>query len=291
MKALIFGANGQDGCYLSQICRKRQIEVIGISRNGPWLHGDVACPELVEELIRRHQPEMIFHLAAISTTRHQAIYENNASIGTGTINILESVRRWSPRSKVFITGSGAQFVNNGEPISENDPFDHGSCYAAVRNYSVYLARYFRGLGLRTYVGYLFNHESPLRRSDYVCQQIALAAQRIAAGSEEIIELGDISVRKECTFAEDIMKGVMTLLQQDAIHEAAIGSGCAYSIEDWLNECFRIIQKDWHDYVRPKPDFKAEFKILVSNPATINSLGWYATTEINELAKIMINHRS
>jgi len=90
-----------------------KLRLFGISRNGPWLHGDVACPELVEELIRRHQPEMIFHLAAISTTRHQAIYENNASIGTGTINILESVRRWSSHSKVFITGSGSQFVNNG----------------------------------------------------------------------------------------------------------------------------------------------------------------------------------
>ena len=56
---------------------------------------------------------MIFHLAAISTTRHDAIYENHAAIGTGTINILESVKRWSPGSKVFITGSGLQFINMG----------------------------------------------------------------------------------------------------------------------------------------------------------------------------------
>jgi len=289
MKALIFGANGQDGHYLSRIFRNRQMEVIGVSRSGPWLHGDVACSELVGELIRRHQPEMIFHLAATSTTQQYAIYENNASIGNGTMNILESVRRWSPRSKVFITGSGLQFVNNGEPISENDPFDNGSCYAAVRNYSVYLARYFRRLGLRTYVGYLFNHESPLRRSGHVSQRIVQAAQRIAAGSQEVIDLGDISVRKECVFAEDIMKGIVALIEQDKVFEAVIGSGRAYSIEDWLNECFRVIHKDWRDHVRQKPDFQAEYKILVSDPATINSLGWYATTSITELAKIMIHH--
>jgi GDPmannose 4,6-dehydratase len=291
MKALIFGANGQDGYYLSEACLRRQIECIGMSRSGPWLRGDVACPEVVEELIRSHHPEMIFHLAATSTTRHDAIYENHAAIGTGTINILESVRRWSPHSKVFITGSGFQFINNGQPISEQDPFDHGSSYAAVRNYSVYLARYFRSIGIHTYVGYLFNHESPLRRPEYVSQKIAQAARRIAHGSEETIELDDISVRKEWTFAENVAEGIITLLEQDQVFEATIGSGCAYSIEDWLDECFRLINKDWRHYVRPKKDFETEFKVLVSNTATINSLGWYATTTMSELAEIMMNHQN
>ena len=85
MKSIIFGANGQDGYYLSEACRKRQIEVIGLSRNGPWIHGDVSSPEIVEKLIRDHQPAIIFHIAAASTTNHDALYENNATIGTGTI--------------------------------------------------------------------------------------------------------------------------------------------------------------------------------------------------------------
>ena len=159
MKALIFGANGQDGNYISTACQKRGVETIGVSRSGPWVCGDVSSPEFVQELIRQHCPDLIFHFAAISTTRHDAIYDNHAAIGTGTINILES-----PNSKVFITGSGLQFVNRGHPISETDPFDHQSSYAAVRNYSVYLARYFRSLGIRTYVGYLFHQFRPCRKS-------------------------------------------------------------------------------------------------------------------------------
>jgi GDPmannose 4,6-dehydratase len=290
MKALIFGANGQDGYYLSQCCHRRQIEVVGISRSGPWLHGDVACSETVEELIRLHHPELILHLAATSTTKHHALYENHAAVGTGTINVLESVKRWSPHSKVFITGSGLQFVNNGQPISAADLFDHGSSYVAVRNYSVHLARYYRSLGIRAYVGYLFNHESSLRRPEHVSQKIIQTAQRIAQGSEEIIELGDISVKKEWTFAENIAEGIMTLLKQEQVWEATIGSGCAYSIEDWLNECFKLINKEWRSYVQPKKDFSADFKILVSNPATINSLGWHATTTMAELAKIMMNNK-
>lgn len=290
MKALIFGANGQDGYYLSAACRRRQLEVIGISSRGSWLRGDVASPEMVEELIRTHHPKMIFHLAATSTTEHDVIYENHATIGTGTINILESVRRWSPYSKVFITGSGLQFINNGKPISETDPYDHGSAYVAVRNYSVYLARYFRSMGIRTYVGYLFHHESPLRGANHVCQKIALAARRIAQGDEKILELGDISVRKESTFAGDVVEGIMTLIEQDKVFEATIGSGHAYSIENWLDECFRLINKDWKCYVIEKRNFTADYPVLISNPATINSLGWSATTKLDELAKMMVQYQ-
>lgn len=289
MKVLIFGANGQDGYYLSRSCRKKQMEVIGISRSGPWLRGDVASFEIVEELIRKHHPEFIFDLAATSTTMHEAIFEHHATIGTGTINILESVRKWSPKSKVFITGSGLQFVNHGEPISETDPFCHGSSYVAARNYSVYLARYFRDIGIQTYVGYLFHHESPFRGSRHISQEIIRAVQRIAKGSEEIIELGDFAVRKEWTFAEDVSEGIMTLVEQDQVFEATIGSGQAYSINRWLDECFKLINKDWKFYVREKENFKAEYQVLISNPKTINALGWYATTTITELAKIMINH--
>jgi GDPmannose 4,6-dehydratase len=288
MKALIFGANGQDGYYLSEWCRQRQLEVIGISRSGPWLRRDFASFENVEEIIRNHQPAMIFHLAATSTTRHDAIFENHATIGTGTINMLESVKRWSPGSKVFITGSGLQFINKGQPISETDPFDHSSPYVAARNYSVYLARYFRNLGIQTYVGYLFHHESPMRGPHHVSQKIIRAVRQIAAGIEDILEIGDISVRKEWTFAGDIVEGIMTLIQQDLVYEATIGSGRAYSIERWLDECFKLIDKDWRHYVREKRNFEADFEVLVSNPATINSLGWEATTGISELAKMMLN---
>jgi GDPmannose 4,6-dehydratase len=290
VKALVFGANGQDGYYLSEACRKRKIEFIGVSRSGPFIHGDVASPEFVENLICSHKPELIFHLAASSTTRHDAIYENHSAIGTGTINILESVRRWSPGSKIFITGSGLQFINNGQPISETDPFDHGSPYVATRNYSVYLSRYFRSIGIQTYVGYLFHHESPLRGEQHACQKIAQAARRIAQGSDEILELGDISVRKEYTFAENVAEGIMTLIEQNRVFEATIGSGLAYSIEDWLDECFKLINKDWRHYIRMKQDFTPEYEILVSNPATINSLGWSAATTISELAKIMLDYK-
>jgi len=178
-------------------------------------------------------------------------------------------------------------VNNGKPISENDPFDASSPYSVARIQSVYAGRYFRSLGIKVYVGYLFHHESPLRKPNHVSKMIALAAQRIAAGSDEKIDLGDISVEKEWTFAGDVARAMFTLISQDAIFEATIGSGTTYSIRDWLDQCFGLIAKNWHDYVRIREGFVPEYKRLVSNPALIKSLGWSPTVSLAELARMMM----
>src|ERR1700761_4457624 len=109
MKALIFGANGQDGYYLNEICLKNNIETITVSRSdGNWIKGDIADYAFVEELVKKHRPELIFHVAANSTTRHNALFENHATISTGSLNLLEAVKLHSPQSRVFITGSGVQ---------------------------------------------------------------------------------------------------------------------------------------------------------------------------------------
>ncbi len=287
MKAIIFGVNGQDGFYLSELCRLKGIEPIGISRSGNFVHADVSRRNEVELLIKQHEPSYIFHVAANSTTRHDALFENHETISTGSLNILEAVKNHCPRAKVFITGSGVQFENKGKPISESDTFEGSSPYSIARIQSVYAARYYRGLGLQVYTGYLFHHESPLRKPNHISKMVALAVKRIAAGSKETIELGDISVVKEWTFAGDVAKGIFTLIEQDEVFEAVIGSGLGYSIENWLEQCFSVIGRNWRDHVRIREGFKPEYKYLVSNPKTINALGWFPTVKFEELARIMV----
>jgi len=285
--AIIFGASGQDGVYLGQLCRARGIEAIGVSRSLSDWPGDVADYAQVEALIREHQPKYVFHLAANSTTRHSALFENHATIVTGTLNVLEAVRLHCPGAKVFITGSGVQFVNRGEPISERDSFHPGSAYALARIQSVCAARYFRSLGIQIYVGYLFHHESPLRKDNHVSQMIVRAVQRIANGSAEILKIGDISVEKEWTFAGDIAAAIFALVQQDSIYEATIGSGITHSIQDWLQLCFASIGQNWQDHVEVGSDFIPEYHRLVSDPTTIQSLGWRPEMDFEQLSHTML----
>lgn len=287
MKAIIFGANGQDGYYLSKILEQKNIDVIGISRGGDFLRVDITNYNEVAELIKNTQADFIFHLAANSTTNHTALFENHQTISTGTFNILEAVKEYSILTKVFICGSGLQFVNNEAPIKETDDFEARDAYSVSRIQSAYAARYYRRLGIKTYVGYLFNHDSPRRTERHMAKKISALANRIYNGSDEKLEIGDISVIKEWTFAGDVAQGMYTLINQDKIWEANISSGIGYSIEDWLDVCFKLIGKKWQDYIILKNDYTPEYKQLVSDAATIFSLGWKPEVDFEELAKMMI----
>ncbi|HEX6333131.1 MAG TPA: GDP-mannose 4,6-dehydratase [Flavisolibacter sp.] len=286
MTAIIWGADGQDGFYLSSLLKEQGIEVIGIGRSAATEHVDITNFEEVAEKVRLHRPDYIFHLAANSTTAHSAWKENHDTISTGSVNILEAVRQFAPESRVFLSGSGLQFVNNGNPIRETDAFFASSIYAVCRIHTVYVARYFRSLGVKAYVGYFFNHDSPLRSERHINKKILLAAQRIASGSNEKLQIGDVDVQKEFGFAGDIVKAVWTLVQQDTVHEAVLGTGIAYPISKWLDICFTLYGLRWEDHVEQLHGFVPEYRVLVSDPSTINSLGWKPETGIESLAKLM-----
>ena len=286
MEVVIFGANGQDGYYLSRLCERRGLSVAAVSRHNAPTIGDVADSAFVTGLIRTRQPAMIFHLAAHSSTQHDAATENHATIGTGTLNILEAVYRHSPETRVFLAGSALQFVNRGQPISEDDPFDAASPYAAVRNYSNFMARYYRRLGVKVFFGYLFHHESPLRKPGHVSRTIADAARRAASNQKFVLEIGNLSVEKEWTFAGDMVEAMVLLTQQDSVFEANLGTGFAHSIADWAKACFDAVDRDWREFIVPKTGFTAEYSRLVANPSRIRALGWQPKTDLLELARLM-----
>lgn len=287
MTTLIFGASGQDGYYLSQFLAGKNIEVIPISRKDARIQADIADFDIVKGLVRRYKPDIIFDFAANSTTRHDVLFENHATICTGSLNILEAVKTVSPQTKVFLSGSGLQFRNTGSPIKETDPFEARDAYSICRIQSVYAARYFRTLGIKAYVGYFFNHDSPIRTERHVAKMIANAVVNISKGRETPLEIGDLSVKKEWAFAGDIVEAVWTLVQQDEVFEAVIGTGQAYSIQEYVEACFATIKKDWRQYVSLKQGFRSEYSQLVSDPSTILSLGWTPPTDFNQLVQMML----
>lgn len=286
MNAIIFGAAGQDGYYLTKLLEAKGIAVTGIGR--PSASGvGITDYEQVSALVRAVQPAYIFHLAANSTTRHDVWKENHETISTGTLCILEAVKEHAPAAKVFLSGSGLQFRNEGQPINERAPFEAGSIYAVSRIHMVYAARYYRTLGVKAYVGYFFHHDSPLRSERHMSARIIAAVKRIAQGSTEQLVINDLAARKEFGFAGDIVQAVWTLVQQDNVVEAVLGTGKAYSMQDWAERCFGYYGLDWHRHVTSPGDYVSPFKVLVSDPATIFALGWRPQVDMDGLLKLMI----
>jgi GDPmannose 4,6-dehydratase len=289
MKAVIFGANGQDGVLLSKLLKEKNIDVIDVSRSTGRFRGDVADYGFVEASIKNHTPDYIFHFAANSSTRHETLFDNHQAISTGTLNILESVRQHCANAKVFLSGSAMQFRNVETPIDEHTPFEASSPYSIARIQSVYAGRYYRAkFDMAVYCGYLFNHDSPHRSERHVNQKIVRAVNRIAQGSNEKLELGNIDVKKEFNYAGDVVDAIWLLVNQDNIFEAIIGRGEAHSIREWLEYCFKKINKNWNEFVVINSNYKTEYEILVSNPALLRSLGWHPKVGFNELADMMMD---
>jgi GDPmannose 4,6-dehydratase len=287
-KAIIFGANGQDGYYLSELLRLNKVEVISISRTFGSISGDVSDFNFVESAIKVYQPNYVFHFAANSTTSHSALIENHSSISSGTLNILEAVRKYSPKTKVFISGSALQFKNDGNPINECTPFEASSSYSAERIYSAYLTRYYREkFNLNSYIGYLFNHDSPLRNTSHINQKIIMSAINIAAGKQEKLIIGDVNVMKEFNYAGDIVSAIWSFICQDEISEIVIGSGKAFTIKNWIEYCFKKVGLNWEEHVVKDEKYTGDYKVLVSDPTLLNSIGYKPTKDIFQLADMML----
>lgn len=288
MIAIIFGANSQDGIYLREICRNANMEVVGVSRSdNRYTIGNISDFDFVHNLIKKHQPDFIFHLAANSTVKHFALFENHETISTGTLNILESVKINELNTKIFITGSAMQFKNDGTPISEHTDFEARDPYSVARIQSVYAARYYRTLGLKVYVGYLFHHDSPYRKENHLAKLTTNAIKKIKNGEINTLEIGDMRIAKEWGYAKDIASGIFHLMNQNEIFEATVGTGKSHTIEEWLKICFEIVDLDYKKYVVCKKDFKIDFKALISDTSAMKSIGWQHKASITELAHLMM----
>lgn len=288
MKAIIFGADGQDGHYLRKLYEREQVDCLCTSIIGERVIGDISDYSFVEKQIKEYQPNHVIHFAANSTTRHAALFENHATISTGTLNLLEAVRQHCPEANIFLSGSAMQFENKGVPIDEKTPFEASSPYSIARIQSVYAARYYRDkFGLRVYVGYFFNHDSPLRPERHVNQKIARTALRIANGSDEKLVIGNYDVKKEFNYAGDIVEAIWILMNQNNIYEAVIGSGIAHSIKEWIECCFKKLNLNWLDHTVVDNKYEPEYELLVSNPQLIKSLGWKPKTNLSELANLFV----
>lgn len=287
MKALIFGVTGQDGRYLRELITREGVSVFGVARTGGDALCDVDNPDAVCDILRQICPDYIFHLAATSSTAHEHLWSNHASISTGTLAILDAVDRHVPKARVLLAGSGLQFVNEGLPLNEESPLDHSSPYVVARNSSLFAARYFRQRGLKIYFAYLFNHDSPLRSNRHLNMKIAEAAARAANDSKEKLLIGDLDAEKEFNFAGDVAAAMWLLIRQDELFECVVGSGQSHAVRDWIEACFREVGLDWKDYTETDRTYASPYRRLVSDPAKLLSLGWKPECTFSGLAAMMM----
>jgi GDPmannose 4,6-dehydratase len=309
--ALILGISGQDGSYLAQLLLNKGYAVFGTSRDIQRAHTEnlrqlgihdqvkllsVSITDFrsVLNAITLSRPDEIYNLtgqSSVALSFEQPV-ETFESITVGTLNLLECIRLINRPIKLYNACSSDCFGNTGDsPADEHTPFRPRSPYAVSKSAAFWeVANYREAYRIFAWSGILFNHESPLRPVRFVTQKIVSAACRIAEGSGEMLELGDISIRRDWGWAPDYVDAIWRMLQQSDPDDYVIATGTTSSLQDFVEIVFSSLGLDWRKYVVLSPSLQRPTEILVSraNPAKAYSrLGWKATFTLTDIAAQMI----
>jgi len=267
-RALICGVSGQDGAYLAQLLLDKGYEVWGTSRDA-----QVSSFALLRELkivdqvktmsmsltdfrsvlqvISKVQPDEIYNLAGQSSVglSFDQPVDTFESITLGTINLLESIRFINPKIRFYNAGSSECFGDTGnEAADENTAFRPTSPYAIAKAAATWqVSLYRKAYGLYATTGILFNHESPLRPERFVTKKIVAAVSRIANGSNEKLELGNIDIRRDWGWAPEYVDAMWRILNIEAPEDFIIATGATQSLRDFLSTAFESVGLDWQQH--------------------------------------------
>jgi GDPmannose 4,6-dehydratase len=312
--ALICGVSGQDGAYLAAHLLGLGYEVVGTSRDAQASRFDglvrlgvrervrVASMTLVDfrstmQVLSRVQPDEIYNLAgqtSVGLSFDQPV-ETFESICIGTVNLLESIRMLGRPVRLYNAGSSEMFGDAGDdPAGDSTVLRPCSPYGIAKATSFWqIAQYRQAYGIHACTGILFNHESPLRPERFVTQKIVAGACRVAAGEQDVLKLGDLSIRRDWGWAPEYVVAMHRMLAIDDPQDIVIGTGRASSLEDFVAAAFAAVGLDWRRHVVHDPGLARPSEIRSGRADTRRArevLGWEARWQMPDVARMMVEAR-
>jgi len=319
--ALITGITGQDGSYLAELLLAKGYRVHGIIRRASnfntaridhlfkdhhdptarlFLHyGDLTDGTNLRSIIERVQPDEVYNLGAQSHVKvsfEQPEYTGDV-VGMGTLRLLEAVKNHMQTSgkavRFYQAGSSEMFGASPPPQNEQTPFYPRSPYgvAKVAGYW-YAIQYREAHDMFVANGILFNHESPRRGETFVTRKITRAAGRIKMGLQDKLFLGNLEARRDWGFAGDYVEAMWMMLQHDTSGDFVVATEAAYSVREFLDAAFGILEIDWQKHVEIDPRYyrPTEVDNLQGDAShTREALGWSPETPFQELVRMMVEH--
>jgi len=318
--ALITGITGQDGSYLAELLLQKGYVVHGLVRRSSsfttgridhlysdphrsgtslFLHyGDLTDGQCLTNLVCEIEPDEIYNLGAQSHVRvsfDQPAYTFQAT-GGGALNILEAARVLLARKpvRVYQASSSEMYGEVLEtPQTERTPFSPQSPYACAKVFAFHqTVNYRKSYDMFAVNGILFNHESPRRGETFVTRKITRAATRIKLGLQDRLYLGNLDAKRDWGFAGDYVEGMWRMLQHDEPDDFVLATGRTETVRRFVELVFGQLDLDAEEFVSIDPRYfrPAEVDLLLGDPAKAKEkVGWEATTNLEGLAAMMVEH--
>lgn len=306
--ALITGVTGQDGSYLAEYLLSKGYDVYGLER---WkstqsrrridhiddlelISGDLADQSSLDRAVRESEPDEVYNLAALSfvpESFNQPTHTGNIT-GLGATRVLEAIRKNQQNAKFYQASTSEIFGNApGETQSIDTPFQPRSPYGTSKLYAYWsTVNYREAYDMFAVNGILFNHESPRRGKNFVTRKITRGAAAISLGLQDKLELGNLDAKRDWGHAEDYIRAMHMMLQQDTPQDYVIGTGEHHSVRDCARVAFDKVGLDWEDYVEVNEKFfrPAEVDALKADISRAKSdLGWEPQISFEELIEDMV----
>lgn len=315
--ALIIGANGQDASYMAEFLIEKGYIVHGTirrnsvpesqttriehlrSKNLITLHYmDLTDPISVESIISSLKPDEIYHLAAQSHVQisfELPKYTLDVNAG-GTLSVLEAVRKFSPKSKVYHAATSEMFGNSISSDGfqrEDTAFKPVSPYGCSKLYAHSLCNNYRNsYDMFICSGILFNHESPRRGVNFVTNKVVLEAVKIKLGLSDELVLGNLNAYRDWGHAKDYIKGMWLMLQQETPEDYVLATGISHTVNELVDYVFNKLNLDKDKYVKSDKKFeRAEELHFLKGDSTKarTELGWEIEYSFETMLDEMIEY--
>ncbi len=304
--AFITGITGQDGSYLAEMLLGAGVEVHGAVRAdakavGPGIvthRTDVTDAEAMAAVIGAVEPDMVFHLAAVSSVAASwvdpvLVTRVNA---LSTAAVLDACLRTQDRTGRPVTVVNASsceiFAGAADPVQdETTAVRPISPYGASKALGHHLCQAYRARGLEASNAILFNHESPRRPTRFVTRKISAAVAAIATGRRDRLSLGDVTVQRDWGWAPDYVDAMYRMAVHGKGDDFVVATGEAHSISDFVATAFAAAGIDeWqklvtHDDSQIRP---ADRPAMVGDATRARDvLGWEPSKTFQDVVIAMV----
>jgi GDP-4-dehydro-6-deoxy-D-mannose reductase len=178
---------------------------------------DVTEPSAIGTALRRHRPDAIIHLAAMSSVAQsweepERCFHLNF---TGTRTLLHAVESHCPRARLLLIGSADQYLATApqaRPMDESTPLRPRSPYARTKAAAEILGQRAAERGLDVVRIRAFNHTGAGQSDAFVASSFARQVAAIAAGRQEpVLRVGNLESVRDFLHVDDVLKAYLALL--------------------------------------------------------------------------------
>lgn len=236
-RALITGIKGFTGRYLAQELSRAGYQVFGTT-HGKESQGhqghyavDLCDKQGLRAALEEIQPDIVAHLAAISSVVHGDVDEIYRVNVVGTRNLLESLAALAKKPRAVLVASSANIYGNSlaEVLAETEPAMPANDYAVSKLAMEHVARLWMDK-LPIIVTRPFNYTGVGQTENFLLPKIINHYRRQASD----IELGNLDVARDFSDVRNVAVAYARLLEKAPAGETFnICSGTAYSLREVL----------------------------------------------------------